>query len=89
MPSSLSNARFSAGLPYTWLGTSHLLAINPCKVLSAVNNASAQEYEDCCYRDTGLSPASAHVLQPRVSELATQMYLLMWRQRESQALVMR
>jgi len=88
MPSSLSNTRFSAGLPYTWLGTSHLLAINRCKVLSTVNNASVWEYEDCCYRDTGLSPASAHVLQPCVSELTTQMYLLMWWQRELQALVM-
>jgi len=86
---SVLNARFRADLSYTRLGTSHLLAINPCKALSAVNDASAREYEERCYRDTSLPLASAHVLQPHVYELAAQMYLLMRRRRESQALVMR
>jgi len=82
------NARFRADLPYTWLDTSHLLAINPCKALSSINDASVREYEEHCYRDMSLSLASACVLQPHVYELTAQMYLLMWRRRESQALVM-
>ena len=75
---TILNTCFCADIPYTWLGTSHLLAIN---------DTSAQEYEECCYRDISLSLARVYVLQPHVYELAAQMYLLMRWQRELQALV--
>ncbi|KAG6332690.1 hypothetical protein ID866_6397 [Astraeus odoratus] len=84
------NARFRADLPYTRIGTTHLLAVNPCKALSLVDDAHAREYEERCYKDTNLALSSgANVLQPHVYELAAQMYLLMRRRKQSQALVMR
>jgi len=71
---TILNARFCANLAHG----SALPTFSPCNALSPVNNASAREYEEHCYRDTGLSLASAHVLQPHVYKLATRMYLLMW-----------
>lgn len=82
--------RFRADLPYTRIGTTHLLAVNPYKTLAAVDDANAREYEERCYRDTTtLSLSGPGVLQPHVYELAAQMYLLMRRRKESQSLVMR
>ena len=50
------NACFHADMPYMWLGTSHLLAINPCRAISAVNNVSAWEYEKHCYKHQQTNP---------------------------------
>ncbi|KAI6101709.1 glycosyltransferase family 2 protein [Pisolithus croceorrhizus] len=83
------NTRFRSDLPYTRIGTTHLVAINPCKILSSADDATAREYQERCYRDTSLSLQSANVLQPHIYQLATQMYLLMRRRKESQSLVMR
>ena len=47
-------ARFRADLPYTRIGTSNLLVVNPYKTLANVNDVSAKEYEDRCYKDTSL-----------------------------------
>ncbi|KAJ6617006.1 chitin synthase [Mycena sp. CBHHK59/15] len=76
------HARFRADLPYTRIGSTHLLVVNPLKTLASVNDASAREYEDRCYKDTTL-PAidSPKPLQPHVYELACRIYLLMRRPR--------
>ncbi|KAI6042199.1 glycosyltransferase family 2 protein [Pisolithus marmoratus] len=83
------NTRFRSDLPYSRIGTTHLVAINPCKILSNADDAAAREYAERCYRDTSLSLQSANVLQPHIYQLATQMCLLMRRRKESQSLVMR
>ncbi|KAI5987740.1 glycosyltransferase family 2 protein [Pisolithus orientalis] len=83
------NTRFRSDLPYTRISTTQLVAINPSKILSNADDTTAREYEERCYRDTSLSPQSASVLQPHIYQLATQMYLLMRRRKESQSLVMR
>lgn len=83
------HTRFRSDLPYTRIGTTHLVAINPCKILSIADDITAREYQERCYRDTSLSLQSASVLQPHIYQLATQMYLLMRRRKESQSLVMR
>jgi len=70
---AILNTCFCANLAHG----SALPTFSPCNALSPVNNTSAREYEERCYRDTGLSLTSAHVLQPHVYKLATRMYLLM------------
>ncbi|KAF8839315.1 glycosyltransferase family 2 protein [Paxillus ammoniavirescens] len=83
------NARFRADLPYTKIGTANLLVVNPYKTLSNVNDVSAKEYEERCYKDTGLSLASSTLLQPHLYELAAQLYLLMRRRKQSQSVIIR
>ncbi|KAJ7065405.1 glycosyltransferase family 2 protein [Mycena amicta] len=87
---SVLHARFRADLPYTRIGARHLLVVNPLKTLASVNDASAREYEDRCYKDTSL-PAidSPKPLQPHVYELACRMYLLLRRRNDSQLVVAR
>ncbi|KAF7317673.1 Glycosyltransferase family 2 protein [Mycena kentingensis (nom. inval.)] len=84
------HARFRADLPFTRIGATHLLVVNPLKTLPSVNDASAREYEERCYKDTSI-PAidSPKPLQPHVYELACRMYLLMRRRNESQFVVAR
>ena len=59
--------------------------------LANTNDASAHEYEERCYKDTTLAVAGAAQppLPPHVYELAAQVYLLMRRRSESQAVVFR
>ncbi|KAF7289054.1 Glycosyltransferase family 2 protein [Mycena chlorophos] len=87
---SVLQARFRADLPFTRIGATHLLVVNPLKTLASVNDASAREYEERCYKDTSL-PAidSPKPLQPHVYELACRMYLLLRRRNESQLVVAR
>ncbi|KAF8165979.1 chitin synthase [Crassisporium funariophilum] len=82
--------RFRADLPYTRIGSTHLVAVNPYKALANTNDASAQEYEERCYQDTSLTAVdSPRALQPHLYELAARVYLLMRRRGESQAVVTR
>ncbi|CAK5267523.1 unnamed protein product [Mycena citricolor] len=83
-------ARFRADLPYTRIGSTHLLVVNPLKALSSVSDASAREYEERCYKDTNL-PAidSPKPLQPHMYETACRIYLLMRRRAEPQMIIPR
>ena len=83
---SLLNARFRFDLPYTRIGSSGLVVINPLKSLSNTNDATATEYEDKTYRDVS---DAVHSLQPHLYELASRSYLLMRRTSQSQAVVFR
>ncbi|KAI5825421.1 chitin synthase [Schizophyllum commune Tattone D] len=83
-------ARFRADLPYTRVGATTLVAVNPYKTLASMNDASADEYEERCYKDTSLPMAdSPKPLQPHVYDLAARVYLMMRRRGESQALLTR
>lgn len=83
-------ARFRADLPYTRIGTSNLLVVNPYKTLANVNDVSAKEYEERSYKDTSLPMLdSPRPLQPHLYDLAARVYLLMRRRNESQAVVTR
>ncbi|KAL4073788.1 glycosyltransferase family 2 protein [Scleroderma citrinum] len=86
---SVLAARFRADLPYVRVGSTGLVVINPWKTLSNVNDASAKEYEERCYKDTGLSLIDPRRPQPHVYELASKVYLLMKRRGESQAVIAR
>lgn len=83
-------ARFRADLPYTRVGSSNLVVVNPLKQLANVNDVSAKEYEERCYKDTSVPTAgSPRALQPHLYELAAKVYLLMKQRNESQAVVFR
>jgi chitin synthase len=87
---SVLQARFRADLPYTRIGASGLVVVNPLKVLANVNDASAQEYEERNYKDTSLPTADApKALQPHLYDLAARVYLLMLRRNESQSIIFR
>ena len=93
---SLLQSRFRNDLPYTRIGATHLVVVNPYKVLANVNEASAKEYEERCYKDTtgeGTGGAGAggagRPLQPHLYDVACKMYLLMRRKKEAQAVVAR
>lgn len=84
------SARFRADLPYTRIGSTALVVVNPCKTLANVNDASAKEYEERCYKDTKLGLAdSRRPPQPHLYEQAAKIYLLMRRRVESQAIIAR
>ncbi|KAG1787018.1 glycosyltransferase family 2 protein [Suillus plorans] len=83
-------ARFRADLPYTRLGSTNIVVVNPYKTLANVNDANAKEYEERCYKDTKLGLAdSRRPPQPHLYEQAAKIYLLMRRRNESQAVVTR
>ena len=83
-------ARFRADLPYTRIGSTNLLVINPYKTLASVNDVSAKEYEERSYKDTSLPVLdSPRPLQPHLYDVAARVYLLMRRRNESQAVVTR
>jgi chitin synthase len=83
-------ARFRADLPYTSIGATNLVVVNPFKTLANVNDLSAKEYEERCYKDTSLPMVdSPKPLQPHLYDLAAKVYLLMRRRNESQAVLSR
>ncbi|KAH7928935.1 glycosyltransferase family 2 protein [Leucogyrophana mollusca] len=83
-------ARFRADLPYTRIGSTNLVVVNPYKTLANVNDASAKEYEERCYKDTKLGLVDARrPPQPHLYEMAAKIYLLMRRRNESQAIIAR
>jgi len=87
---SVLQARFRADLPYTRIGAANLVVVNPYKTLANVNDASAKEYDERCYKDTSLPMVdSPRPLQPHLYELAAKVYLLMRRRNESQAVLTR
>ncbi|KAI0940344.1 hypothetical protein AcV5_001478 [Taiwanofungus camphoratus] len=87
---SVLQARFRADLPYTRVGASNLVAVNPYKTLANINDASAKEYEERCYKDTSLPlPGGPPPLPPHLFDLAARVYLLMRRRNESQSLIFR
>ncbi|PPQ66863.1 hypothetical protein CVT24_008571 [Panaeolus cyanescens] len=83
-------ARFRADLPYTRIGSTNLVAVNPYKTLANVNDVSAKEYEERSYKDTSLPMVdSPRPLQPHLYDLAARVYLLMRRRNQSQGVLSR
>ncbi|KAI5116392.1 hypothetical protein M0805_005329 [Coniferiporia weirii] len=83
-------ARFRADLPYTRIGSSNLVVVNPLKALANVNELSAKEYEERCYKDTSVPTAgSLKAPQPHLYDLAAKVYLVMRQRQQSQAVIFR
>ena len=87
---SVLQARFRADQPYTRVGPSGLIVVNPYKTLANVNDVSAKEYEERCYKDTSLPlPGGPAPLQPHLYDLAARVYLMMRRRNQSQSVILR
>jgi len=88
---SVLQARFRNDLPYTRIGATHLVIVNPYKTLGCSSEASAREYEEKEYKDTSGADRNGvgDKLQPHLYDIACKMYLLMRRKREAQAVVAR
>lgn len=87
---SVLQSRFRQDLPYTRIGASNYVVVNPYKALASVNDVSAKEYEERCYKDTSLPlPGSPAPLQPHLYDLAARVYLMMRRRNESQSVIFR
>ncbi|RPD67384.1 chitin synthase [Lentinus tigrinus ALCF2SS1-7] len=86
---SVLQARFRSDLPYTRVGASNLVVVNPYKTLANVNDLSAKEYEERCYKDTSFPLPGTASLPPHLYDLAARVYLLMRRRMESQAVIFR
>lgn len=87
---SVLQTRFRQDLPYTRIGATSYVVVNPFKALASVNDISAKEYEERCYKDTSLPlPGAAPSLQPHLYDLAARVYLIMRRRNESQSVIFR
>ena len=51
---SVLQTRFRSDLPYSRIGATNLVIVNPYKTLANVNDASAQDYEEKSYKNTSL-----------------------------------
>jgi chitin synthase len=83
---SLLQSRFKRDLPYTRLGQSTLVVVNPYKPLEQLNDATLNTYTEAGYKD--VSGQNPH-LQPHVYDLATRVYFHMRRSGEDQSIVLR
>ena len=84
------NARFRSDNPYTRISTSDLVVVNPYKTLANINEVSAKDYEDRCYRDTSMPiPGGPAQPSPHLYELAAKVYLVMRRRNQSQSVIFR
>ncbi|KAI0371480.1 chitin synthase [Pilatotrama ljubarskyi] len=86
---SVLQARFRADLPYTRIGAANLVVVNPYKTLANVNDVTAKEYEERCYKDTSFPLPGTAQLPPHLYDLAARVYLLMRRRMESQSVIFR
>ena len=86
---SVLQARFRADQPYTRIGASNLVVVNPYQTLANVNDVSAKEYEERCYKDTSFQLPGTASLPPHLYDLTAWVYLLMRRRTESQVVMFR
>ncbi|EJU06309.1 hypothetical protein DACRYDRAFT_19523 [Dacryopinax primogenitus] len=83
------HTRFRADFPYTNLGSSSLIVVNPFKALASSSDATAKAYEEKSYNNTDVQVDQNQVLQPHMYDMAARMYLMMRRRDESQSVVFR
>ncbi|KAF9647836.1 P-loop containing nucleoside triphosphate hydrolase protein [Thelephora ganbajun] len=84
------NARFRSDNPYTRISTSNLVVVNPYKTLANINEVTAKDYEERCYRDTSMPlPGGPAPPSPHLYELAAKVYLVMRRRNQPQSVIFR
>lgn len=84
--SNLLANRYKRNLPYTQLGYSNLIVVNPYQHLELLNDATLKSYAEIGYKDLSEKKQS---LQPHVYELATRVYFHMRRTGEDQSVILR
>ncbi|ORE08046.1 chitin synthase [Rhizopus microsporus var. microsporus] len=81
---SLLEARYKLNIPYTQLGYSNLIIVNPFQPLELLNDATLKLYADVGYKDIH----DKKPLQPHIYEMATKMYFCMRRTGEDQSVIL-
>ena len=84
--SNMLASRYKRTLPYTQLGYSSLIVVNPYQPLELLNDATLRSYADIGYKDLSEKKPA---LQPHVYELATKVYFNMRRTGEDQSVILR
>ncbi|CEP14390.1 hypothetical protein [Parasitella parasitica] len=84
--SNLLASRYKRNLPYTQLGYSILIVINPYQHLELLNDATLQSYAEIGYRNLS---ATKPTLQPHVYALAAKVYFNMRRTGQDQSIILR
>lgn len=77
--------RYKRNLPYTQLGYSNLIVVNPYQPLELLNDATLRSYAEIGYKDLSEQKPA---LQPHVYELATRVYFHMRRTGEDQSIIL-
>ncbi|KAG0754115.1 hypothetical protein G6F63_014795 [Rhizopus arrhizus] len=82
----LIQSRFKRNQPYTRLGHSTLIVVNPYQPLEILNDVTLNTYADIGYRNVAENKI---FMQPHVYDLATRVYFHMRRTGEDQSIVLR
>ncbi|KAI7898908.1 chitin synthase [Cokeromyces recurvatus] len=83
--SNLLANRFKHNLPYTQLGFSTLIVVNPYQPLELLNDATLRSYAEIGYKDLS---EQKPLLQPHIYDLATKVYFHMRRTGEDQSVIL-
>jgi chitin synthase len=77
--------RHARDLPYTRLGSSTMIAVNPGKTLQLMGDTMAKEYAEQFYKDTSGKPTT---LGPHIYETATKLHFALRRTGEDQSILL-
>jgi len=94
-PDALLNAlqsRFRSDQPFTRLGQTGLVVVNPWKMLGSYNEASKTEYRKKGWDDYTASASNFTnngKLEPHIYEMATRVYTVLRRTKENQVVIAR
>ncbi|CEI87391.1 hypothetical protein RMCBS344292_01806 [Rhizopus microsporus] len=81
---SLLETRYKLNIPYTQLGYSNLIVVNPFQPLELLNDATLELYANAGYKDIH----DKKPLQPHIYEMATKIYFCMRRTGEDQSVIL-
>lgn len=80
-------ARFRADLPYSYIGSSTLLILNPNRVLANLSDASAEEYRNHQPTRSSQQQTAQRSLEPHPYDLAGRAWRLLKARGENQCIV--
>lgn len=90
---NLLSSRFKRNQPYTCIGHSNLIVVNPYQPLEILNDATLKSYADIGYRnvntDKSTTATNLTFMQPHVYDLAARVYFHMRRTGEDQSIILR
>jgi chitin synthase len=84
--SNLLQSRYKRNQPYTRIGHTNLVVINPYQPLEILNDATLRSYADIGYRNVVENKV---FMQPHVYDLAARVYFHMRRTGEDQSIILR
>ncbi|KAG2237902.1 hypothetical protein INT48_002207 [Thamnidium elegans] len=82
---NLLSSRFKRNQPYTRIGHSNLIVVNPYQPLEILNDATLKSYADIGYRNV---VENKSFMQPHVYDLAARVYFHMRRTGEDQSIIL-